>query len=350
MSTYMYGAFDCMFLSCHVHVSEWIKTLNVKKRLARSSRKIWWNLAIFNFEILILFFANQCTPLNNSSALPNNLAKVTNRSLDTVNFSTDDISKIIRSFIVNNLDPNKAHGHDMLSNRMIKLCGNSVCKPLSIIFNDFLKERRFPSDWKKAHVLPVQKKGDKQCLKNYRPISLLPICRKFFERLFYNDIFTIFTDNNLIYSNQSGFRSGDSCVDQLIAITHEMYQSFDDGLEVRGVSLDISKAFDRVWHGRFLLKLSLNGISGNLFKLLHGFLYCRKQRVAWNWQNSSWVNVNAGVPQGSILGALLFLVYINDLSNGVSSNCKLLPTIRLFFKWLTTSNQALITQWSNGNK
>ena len=211
-----------MFLSCHVHVSEWIHTLNVKKRLARSRRKIWWNLAIFNFQILILFFANQCTLLNNSSALSNNLAKVTNRQLDTVNFSTDDISKIIRSFIVNNLDPNKVHGHDMLSNRMIKLYGNSICKPPSIIFNDFLKERRFPSDWKKAHVLPVHKKGEKQCLKNYRPISLLPICSKIFERLIYNELFTIFT-----------------------------------------------------------------------------------------------------VSQASILGALLFLVYINDLSNGVSSNCKL---------------------------
>ena len=122
------------------------------------------NKFITNFkekaELFNTFFANQCTLLNNSSVLPNNLAKLTNKSLDTVNFSTDDISKII-----NNLDPNKAHGHDMLSIRMIKLCGNSICKPLSIIFNDCLKEGKFPSDWKKAHVVPVHKKGDKQCLK-----------------------------------------------------------------------------------------------------------------------------------------------------------------------------------------
>ena len=98
--------------------------------------------------------------MNNSSALPNNLANLTNKSPDTVNFSTDDTSKII-----NNLDINKAHGHDMLSIRMIKLCGNSICKTLSIIFNDCLKEGKFPSDWKKAHVVPVHKKGDKQCLK-----------------------------------------------------------------------------------------------------------------------------------------------------------------------------------------
>ena len=126
----------------------------------------------------------------------------------------------------------------------------------------------------------------------------------------------------------------------LIAITHEIYKSSDDGLEVRGVFLDISKAFDRVWHEGLLLKLSLNGISGNLLKLLRDFLYCHKQRVVLNGQNSSWENCNAGDPQGSVLGPLLFLIYINDLSNGVSSNCRLFADDNLLFQWLTTSNQA----------
>ena len=118
---------------------------------------------------------------------------------------------------------------------MIKLCGNSICKLLSIIFNDWLKEGKFPSDWRKAHVVPVHKEGDKQCLKNHRPVSLFAICSKIFERLIYNELFTFFTVSNLISLNQSGFRPVETCVNQLIAITHEIFKSLHDRVEVRGV-------------------------------------------------------------------------------------------------------------------
>ena len=102
--------------------------------------------------------------------------------------------------------------------------------------------------------------------KNYRPISLLPICSKIFERHIYNELFTFLTDNILISPNQSGFRPVNSCLNQLIAIAQEMYKSFHDGLEVRWIFLDISKTFDEVLHEELLLKLSINGISGNLLK------------------------------------------------------------------------------------
>ena len=101
----------------------------------------------------------------------------------------------------------------------------------------------------------VHKKSDKQILKNYRSVSLLPICGKVFERLIYNSLFEYFIENDLISPNQSGFKPGDSCTNQLISITHEIYQSFDDGFEVRGVFLDISKAFDKVWHNGLIYKL-----------------------------------------------------------------------------------------------
>ena len=103
--------------------------------------------------------------------------------------------------------------------------------------------------------MPVHKKGDKQCLKNFRPISLLPICIKVFERLIYNELFYIFTDNKLISPNHSGFRPGDSCINQLLAFTHEPYKSFDDVLGVRGSFSDISKTFVKVWHERLILKV-----------------------------------------------------------------------------------------------
>ena len=113
--------------------------------------------------------------------------------------------------------------------------------------------------------VPNHKKGDKQIFKNYRPISLLPIAGKIFERLLYDRMFEFFTANNLISKNHSGFRSGDSCINQLLSITHEIYQSFDDSLEVRAVFLDISKAFDKFRHKGLIFKLKQNGIPDKVF-------------------------------------------------------------------------------------
>ena len=142
----------------------------------------------------------------------------------------------------------------MVSIRMIKLCRISICKPPEIIFQNCLCLGKFPSEWKKANVRTF-KKGDKQCIKNYHPVSLLLVCGKVFERLLYNNMFSFFPEIDLILSKQSGFRPGDSCTNQLLSIAHEVLSAFDDGREVRGVFLDISKAFDRVWHEGLLFKL-----------------------------------------------------------------------------------------------
>ena len=130
-------------------------------------------------------------------------------------------------------------------------------------------------------------------------------------------------DNNLISQNQSGFKRGGSCINQLIPITHNILNSLDEGLEVRDVFLDISKAFGKVWHEGLIYKLQQNGISGKLLNILNHFLNNRTQRVAVNGQSSNCVDVKAGVPQASIMGPLLFLTYINDIPEGFITNAKL---------------------------
>ena len=150
-----------------------------------------------------------------------------------------------------------------------------------------------------------------------------------------------FLNNNLISPIQSGFRPGDSCINQLLSITHDIFTSFDNGLEVRGVFLDISKAFDKVWHDGLIYKLKQNGIKDKLLCLLIDFLKNRQKRVVLNGQFTSWTKVNAVVPQGSILGPLLFLIYINDLPNGLQSNPKLFADDTSLFSTYKILPQAL---------
>ena len=135
---------------------------------------------------------------------------------------------------------------------MIKLCASSISKPLHLIFRNCLETESFPKEWKKANIIPVYKKSDKQLIINYRPVLLVPIWGKVFEKIICNSLFC----------NQFGFRPGDSWVNQLISITHDIYKAFDANLllEVRGVFLDMSKAFDKVWHDGLLYKLRCMGI------------------------------------------------------------------------------------------
>ena len=169
-------------------------------------------------EVFNALFAKQCSLIKSSSKLPSHLHYLTDNRLSSVSFSQDNIAKIIQ-----NLNPNKAHGHDNISIRMLKICGSSIYKPLEMIFKQCTETGFFPSEWKKANIVPIHKKGDKQTLENYRPVSLFPICEKILERLMFNEMFNFFIEKKLISSNQSGFKLGDSCINQLLSITHEMY-------------------------------------------------------------------------------------------------------------------------------
>ena len=128
-----------------------------------------------------------------------------------------------------------------------------------------------------------------------------------------------FIQNKLFTECQFGFIPGDLCVAQLLSITHEIYKSFDCNLsyDIRGTFLDISKAFDKVWHKGLIFKLKSYGVDGSLLKLMENCLTGRQQRVVLNGQTSSWKNILAGVPQGSVLGPFLFLIHISDLPNGI---------------------------------
>ena len=192
-------------------------------------------------EIFNSFFSYQCSLIPNNSILPS-IKLLTEHTLTSCDVSESDILQII-----NNQDSNKAHGHYMISIRMLKLCGEAICRPLNIIFKTCLNTGKFPSEWKKGcNVAPIHKKDEKQNVKNYRPVSLLPICSKIFECLIYNVMYDFLAENDLLSPNQSGFRSGDSCINRLLSINHEILNAFDKVLEVRGIFLDISKAFDKV--------------------------------------------------------------------------------------------------------
>ena len=147
-------------------------------------------------------------------------------------------------------------------------------RPLSIIFKNCLQTGTFPNNWKKSNVVPIHKKGDKQLLQNYRPVSLLPMCGKIFEKIVFNPMLEFLEENGLLCPHQSGFHSSDSCQSHLLAIVQDIYSNFDQSptLEVRANFLDISKALDKVWHEGLIFKLQHTGISGNLLNLLKSFL------------------------------------------------------------------------------
>ena len=205
------------------------------------------------------FFANQCTPLKNNSSLPANQILLTQSRLTSLDFDEDELLKIIRA-----LNINKAHGHDDISIRMIKICDKSLIKPLTFLFKTSVRSSHYHDIWKKSNIIPVHKKNDKRLVNNYRPISLLPVFEKIFEEIIFNKTYKFLLEEKLLNPNQSGFRPFDSCINQLIAITHEIFKAFDCNppLEVRSDFLDISKAFDKVWHEGLIYKIKSMGVSG----------------------------------------------------------------------------------------
>ena len=170
------------------------------------------------------------------------------------------------------LDSNKSSGWDGVFPRMIRICGSSITKPLLIIFETCIREGIFPNMWKMSNVCPIHKKKSKNLKESYKPLSFLPILGKMFEKVLFDEYFI---NNNLLTPCQSGFIKGDSCVNQLLAITHEIHKNLDanPSTDTIGVFLDMSKAFDKVWHNGLICKLQFYGIQSQLLLLLKNYLF-----------------------------------------------------------------------------
>ena len=266
-------------------------------------------------NILNGFFASKSSVKNYKESAPQ-LEPLENISfLGSVNTSPIEIGKFIRNI------KKSFQSHCGISGKFLSFISTPISFSMSRLFNNLFEIGHFPTIWKMAHITPIYKKsGPKTCKTSYRPISLLPTLSKIFESVLHDRLFRHCIENNIITEKQAAYLKGDSTVSQLLYIVHNIKQNWTQKKITQGVFLDVSSAFDKVWHNGLISKLQQIGVKDDFLQTIMSYLDGRKQVVVIDGIKSDTLEITAGVPQGSRLGPLLFIIYLNDIIHEIESD------------------------------
>ena len=255
-----------------------------------------------------------------------------------------NIDEFVVRKMLESLDPKKATGSDGISPKILNLCASSLAKPVSTIICRSLQTATVPDSWKMANIIPLFKKGKRDDPRNYRPISLLPVASKVCEKIVHQLLLEECDELGIIDVTQHGFTKGRSCLTNLLTSRNAWTAAVDKGIPVDVIYIDFSRAFDTVPHSELIKTLVRLGISVKLTRWISSYLSNRKQRVMIEGTFSRWEHITSGVPQGSVLGPILFCLFVSDMGLGLSSVLEKYADDTKIYRPITTQSESLVLQ------